>query len=153
MYFRFLHSQGGRLHIGSTTGQVLCFELWLPNGLTPSVLIANRRFLQSSANHLKWKSILPHCAASAGCLSLSFSFFRPSLCQCKSWASFLVANHLFNRGMMEKYHATLTGPPLLTFFLPLISTGTFPPSALSSPPSFFLFYRSHPHLGHLSRSA
>ncbi|PUZ75562.1 hypothetical protein GQ55_1G185000 [Panicum hallii var. hallii] len=142
MYFRFLHSQGGRLHIDSTTGQVLCVELWLPNG-----------FLQSSANHLKWESMLPHCAASAGCLSLSISFFRPSLCQRKSWASFLVANHLFNRGMTGKYHATLTGPSLLTFFLPLISTGTFPSSALSSPPSFFLLYRSHPHLGHLSRSA
>src|SRR6187551_3972422 len=49
-YFCFLHSQGGRFSTDSTTGQVLCVELWLPNGFTPSVLIANRMFLQSLAN-------------------------------------------------------------------------------------------------------
>jgi hypothetical protein len=54
----FLHSYGGRLYNDSTTGQVLCVELWLPNGFTPSVLIANHMLLASS-NHVKWVSMLP----------------------------------------------------------------------------------------------
>ena len=151
-YFRFLHSQGGRFNTEMTSGQVLCVELWLPNGFTLSVLIANRMFLQSSSNQGKWASILPHCVASAGCLSLPSSvFFRPFLCQRKSWASFRVANMHFKRGMIGKYHATLTGPPPLPF-LPLIFTGSFPSSALS-PPSFILLYRLNPHLGQSSRSS
>ncbi|KAG2570890.1 hypothetical protein PVAP13_7KG037858 [Panicum virgatum] len=113
-YFHFLHSQGGRFNTERTTGQVLCVELWLPNGFTPSVLIENRMFLQSSSNQGKWASMLPHCAASALCLSL------PSL-----------------REMMGKYHATLIGPPLLPF-LPLVSMGSFPSSTLLSPSSFVL---------------
>jgi hypothetical protein len=64
-----LHSQGGRLYNDNTTGQVLCVELWLPNGFTPSVLIANR-MLFASSDHGKWVLMLPHCAASAGCLNL-----------------------------------------------------------------------------------
>ena len=95
-YFHFLHSQGGRFNTERTTGQVLCVELWLPNGFTPSVLIANRMFLQSSSTQGKWASMLPHCAASAGCLSLpSLVFFLPSLCQRKSWASLRVENMCF----------------------------------------------------------
>ncbi|KAG2560018.1 hypothetical protein PVAP13_8KG033904 [Panicum virgatum] len=102
------------------------------------MLIGNRMFLQSSSNQGKWASMLPHCAASAGCLSLPSSvFFQPSLCQRKSWVSFCVANMRFKQGMMGKYHATLTGPPLLPF-LPLISSGSFPSSALFSPQSFVL---------------
>jgi hypothetical protein len=57
------------LYNDSTTGQVLCVELWLLNEFTPSVLIANRMLLASS-NHGKWVLMLPHCAASAGCLNL-----------------------------------------------------------------------------------
>ena len=102
-YFRFLHNQGGRFNTERTTDQVLCIELWLPNGFTPSVLIANRMFLQSSSNQGKWASMLPHYAASAGCLSLpSPVFLQPSLCQRKSWASFRVANMRFKWGMMGK---------------------------------------------------
>jgi hypothetical protein len=88
--------------------------------------------LLASSNHGKWLLMLPHCAASAGCLNLpSFlSSFRPSSCQCKSWTSFRVANHLLSQGMRQKYHATLTGAPLLTFFfLPLILPGSFSSSA------------------------
>ncbi|KAG2628603.1 hypothetical protein PVAP13_3KG245927 [Panicum virgatum] len=112
---------------------------------------ANRLFLQSSSNQGKWVSMLPHCVASAGYLSLPSSvFFRPSLCQRKSWASFRVANMRFKRGMMGKYHATLTGPPLLPF-LPLISSGSFPSSALLSLPSLGLLKCSNPRLGQLLR--
>jgi hypothetical protein len=77
-----LHSQGGRLYNDSTTGQVLCVELWLLNGFMLSVLIANCMLLASSSNHGKWLLMLPHCAASAGCLNLpSFlSSFWPSSC-------------------------------------------------------------------------
>jgi hypothetical protein len=39
IYFYLLHSQIGRLYNDNTTGQVLCVELWLPNGFTPSMLI------------------------------------------------------------------------------------------------------------------
>jgi hypothetical protein len=58
-YFCFLHSQGGRLYNNSTTGQVLCVELWLPNGFMPSVLIANHMLFASSPNHGKWLLMLP----------------------------------------------------------------------------------------------
>ncbi|KAG2550626.1 hypothetical protein PVAP13_9KG325632 [Panicum virgatum] len=109
-------ASSGRFNTDSMTGQVLCVELWLPNGFTPSPF-----------------------------------FIRPSQCQRKSWASFCVANMHFKRGMIGKYHATLTGPPPLPF-LPLIFTGSFPSSALS-PPYFILLYRLNPHLGQSSRSS
>jgi hypothetical protein len=66
IYFCFLHSQGGRLYNDNAIGQVLCVELWLPNGFTPYVLIANRMLHMSLSNHIMWLLMLPHCAASAG---------------------------------------------------------------------------------------
>jgi hypothetical protein len=106
---------------------VLCVELWLSNGFTPSVLIANRMLLTSFSNHIKWLLMLPHCPASARCLTLpSFlSSFQPSSCQRKSWAFFHVVNHLLSRGKKKKANVTSDSP------------GSFSSSALlSSPPSF-----------------
>jgi hypothetical protein len=56
-----------------------------------------------------------------------------------------VANMRFKWAMTEKYHATLTGPPLLPF-LPLTFTGSFQLSKLSQP-SFIRLYWRNPHLG------
>ena len=51
MYFLFMHNQGGRLYIHTNTGHVLCVLLWLPNGLTPSVLAPSTMFLGSPQYH------------------------------------------------------------------------------------------------------
>jgi hypothetical protein len=59
------------LYNDNTTCQVLGVELWLLNGFTTSVLIANYMLLVSS-NYGKWVLMLPHCAASAGCLNLPY---------------------------------------------------------------------------------
>src|SRR3954466_2987088 len=50
MYFFFMHNHGGRLYIHTNTGQVLCVLLWLPNGLSPSVLAPSLMFLESPPN-------------------------------------------------------------------------------------------------------
>src|SRR4051812_2148811 len=47
MYFLSMHFQGEMLYMHTNTGQVLCVLLWLPKGLTPSVLTTNTTFLGS----------------------------------------------------------------------------------------------------------
>ena len=111
--------------------------MW-PKGFMPSVLSTNQIFLGSLVNEFPCIiSMLCHWVEFAGCHRLS-SFFRPSLCQRSSWASFLLANIHFNGGIIGKYHATFWGPP---WFLS------------SSPPSFLRLYRGVPHSGHSINSA
>ena len=62
MYFRFIHSQGGRLYIHRFTGQVLCRLLMLPKGFIPSVLNPKEaRLLRWHSEERKRDGKLRHC--------------------------------------------------------------------------------------------
>src|SRR4051812_40247554 len=70
MYF-FMHSPGGRLYIHTNMVQVLCVLLWLPNGLSPSVLAPSLMFLESPPNSRNSRSNAFHWLESEGCVSSS----------------------------------------------------------------------------------
>src|SRR3954469_17937741 len=71
MYFFFMHNHGGRLYIHTNTGQVLCVLLWLPDGLSPSVLAPSLMFLESPPNSWNLRSNAFHWLPSEGCVSSS----------------------------------------------------------------------------------
>src|SRR3954465_641093 len=77
MYF-FVHNHGGRLYIHTNTGQVLCVLLWIPNGLSPSVLAPRLMFLKSPPNSGNSRSNAFHWLASEGCISSSSFSGTPS---------------------------------------------------------------------------
>src|SRR5664279_2761756 len=104
MYFLFMHNHWGRLYIHTNTGQVLCVLLWLPNGLSPSVLAPNLMFLGSAPNRGYSRSNSYHWLASAGCLSFGSSpssgFFL-SVCQRMSFASLGSTKYRCRRRMLS----------------------------------------------------
>src|SRR3954464_10873594 len=112
MYFFFMHNHGGRLYIHTNTGQVLCVLLWLPNGLSPSVLAPSLMFLESPPNSGNPRSNAFHWLASEGCVSSS-SFsgssssspgFFLSACHRMSFTSLGSAKYRCRRGVIGKYH-------------------------------------------------
>ena len=112
MYFRFLHSQEGRLNIRRVT----CHVLWLLphslNGFIPSVLKPNLMFLGSLSKSGNSLSTFLHWDTSVGCLNIS-SCLRSSLCHRINLAWDLFLKKCFKHGITGKYHITLAG----TFFL------------------------------------
>src|SRR3954463_16001888 len=142
MYFLFMHNQGRRLYIHTNTGQVLCVLLWLPNGLTPSVLAPSTMFLGSFPNFgyskfnachwlpsLGGLSIMSFLSISGSFASTSRFFSSLSACQRRSFATLGSAKYRCRRGVIGKYHTTFRG-------------------------AFFLFlYRVTPHTGHMVDSA
>ena len=123
MHFPFLHNHGGRLYIHTNTGQVLCVLLWLPNGLSPSVLTHSLMFLGSSPKVGYSKSNDFHCLASEVCLSIlsatsfSSSFFGLflSACQRISFAYLGSVKSRCRRGMIGRYHSTFRGAVFFPF--------------------------------------
>lgn len=119
MYFLFMHNHGGRLYIHTNTGHVLCVLLWLPNGLSPSVLAPNLMFLGSVPKLRYSASNAFHWVASEGCVNTTSSssfFFRSfitatflSACQRINLASLGSAKYRCKRGMSGKYHTTFQG--------------------------------------------
>src|SRR3954468_16107574 len=142
MYFLFMHNQGGRLYIHTNTGQVLCVLFWLPNGLTPSVLVPSTMFLGSFkkfwvfevqrfplARILRVTQHLVFLFISGSFLPSSRFFSSLSACQRRSFATLGSAKYRYRRGVIGKYHTTFRG-------------------------AFFLFlYRVTPHTGHMVDSA
>src|SRR4051812_33534209 len=134
-YLCFVQSHGGMLYGHTNTGQVLCVLLWLPKGLSPSVLIPSLTFLASPPNSSNLMSNAFHWLASEGCVRIlpfsgSSSGFSLSACYCISFASLRSMKYLYRRVVIGKYHTTFRG----TFLFPLL-------------------YRPWPHTVHVVLSA
>src|SRR5664279_3322675 len=126
MYFLFMHNHWGRLYIHTNTGQVLCVLLWLPNGLSPSVLAPNLMFLGSLAKSGYSRSNALHWLGSAGCLSFRSSIssgFLLSACQRISFASLGSTKYRCRRGMSGKYHTTFPGDFFPILYRSALHTG------------------------------
>jgi hypothetical protein len=106
MYFRFMHSQEGRLNIHTVTGHVLWLLPHSSNGFIPSVLKLNLMFLASLSKSGNSVSMFLHYDPSAGCLSI-WSCLRSSLSHRINLACALILNKCFKHGIIGKYHITL----------------------------------------------
>jgi hypothetical protein len=121
MYLCLVHNHGGRLYGHTNKGQVLCMLLWLPNRLSPSVLIPSLMFLGSVPNSWKSMSSAFHWLASEGCVRIlhlcgSSSVFFLSTCHRMSFASLGSTKYRCRRGVIGKYHTTFRG----TFLFPIL---------------------------------
>src|SRR6185312_9701742 len=102
MYFRFMHSQEGRLNIQRVTGHILRLLPHSPNGFIPSVLKPNLMFLGSLSKSGKSLSTFLHWDPFVGCLSIC-SCLRSSLCHRINLALDLFLKKRFKRGITGKY--------------------------------------------------
>src|SRR3954466_13997387 len=110
-YLFFVQSHGGMLYGHTNMGQVLCVLLWLPKGLSPSVLIPSLTFLASPPNSSNSMSNAFHWLASEGCVMIfpfsgSSSGFSLSVCHCISFAFLGSMKYLYIRGVIGKHHTT-----------------------------------------------
>jgi hypothetical protein len=108
MYFRFMHSQEGRLNIHRVKGHVLWLLPHSLNGFIPSVLKPNLMFLASLSKSRNSLSMFHHCDPSGGCLSI-WSYLQSSLCHRINFACALFLSKRFKRCIIGKYHITLAG--------------------------------------------
>lgn len=109
-----MHSHDGRLLGTRTTGQQLCLELSLPNGLNPSAVIVNLMFQESDLMCLYLESISFHAAESAKCRNAP-SFMRSSSCHLNAIAVSLCIKSLLSLDLIGKYRSTFFG---IAFFFP-----------------------------------
>src|SRR3954464_11744128 len=109
-YLCFVQIHAGMLYGHTNMGQVLCVLLWLPKGLSPSVLIPSLAFLASPPNSSNSMSNAFHWLASEGCFRIlpfsgSSSGFSLSTCHCISFASLGSTKYLCRRGVIGKFQS------------------------------------------------
>jgi hypothetical protein len=95
-----------------TTWQARCYVLssgyWF--GFTSSVLIANRTFLHSSANHLKWESMLSPLCCICGVPKLAIFLLSTFLIPTQELCLLLCGEPSSQLRNDTKYHSTSQEP-------------------------------------------